>query len=419
MTPSDSAPIDPIALLRALVKCPSVTPEEAGVLDLLETFLRAHGFSVERLAFQGDGSYPVDNLFATMGGDGPHLLFAGHTDVVPTGPEADWTHPPFAAEIVEDTLYGRGAVDMKSGVAAMCVAAARAAAEGALGNGRISLAITNDEEADGVNGTEKVMQWADARGHKFDFSIVGEPSSEKKLGDRVKIGRRGSLNGRIIVSGRQGHSAYPEEALNPLPVLAAIAQKLAHTPLDEGSAAFQPSTLALTNFDVGNTATNVIPGKGVLAFNIRFNDLWSDDKLVAWVKARLAEVDTMGCAVDFLYPARNSQSFVCPPGGGVALLDEVIAQFVGQKPQHSTTGGTSDARFITRYCPVVECGLVGATMHQVDERVALDDVHGLTEIYARFIARFMAGSPASSMPGSKPGSKPRFNEDGKTGADAG
>lgn len=396
-TPSETA--DPIELLRALVACPSVTPDEGGVMGVLEQFLARYGFSLERLVFKGDGSYAVDNLFATatLGDEGPHLLLAGHTDVVPPGPEEDWQFPPFGAHVAQGVMHGRGTVDMKSGVAAMCVAAARAASR--LDRGRISLLITNDEEADAVNGTDKVMQWAKAQGHRFDFAIVGEPSSNKRLGDRLKIGRRGSLNGRISVTGRQGHSAYPNEALNPLPVLAEIAGKLANTPLDDGSAAFEPSTVALTNFEVGNKATNVIPGKGVLAFNVRFNDLWTDEKLVAWVNARIAEVETKGCTVEFTYPRRNSQSFVCPPGGAVALLDEVIAQRFGAKPVHSTTGGTSDARFITQYCPVVECGLVGATMHQVNEQVPIADVSALSELYEAFIARFMSGSGSSQKAG--------------------
>lgn len=389
MPDPDVAHTDPVRLLEKLIRCPSVTPREEGVLDALETFLAAHGFVVTRLTFEGDGSYPVENIFATAGHGSPHLLFAGHTDVVPPGPDADWRHPPFAATHADGMIYGRGAVDMKSGVAAMCVAAARAAQEGWI-KGQISLAITNDEEADAVNGTEKLMAWAHEQGHRFDFAIVGEPSSEKRLGDRLKIGRRGSLNGRITVRGRQGHSAYPDEAVNPLPVLADIAGKLASTPLDAGSAAFQPSTLALTNFEVGNLATNVIPGQGTLAFNVRFNDLWTDAKLVDWVNARIAEVDAGACTVHFSYPERNSQSFVCSPGGGVALLDKVIAEMFGQAPVHSTTGGTSDARFVTHYCPVVECGLVGATMHQADERVSVQDVHDLTALYERFIAAFMA-----------------------------
>lgn len=390
MSNAEEVHTDPVRLLEKMIRCPSVTPRNEGVLDLVDAFLSGHGFAVTRLTFEGDGSYPVDNLFATVGESGPHLLFAGHTDVVPPGPEADWRHPPFSATREDGKIYGRGAVDMKSGVAAMCAAAARAVSGEGLATGRISVAITNDEEADAVNGTEKLMAWTESEGHRFDFAIVGEPSSEKSLGDRLKIGRRGSLNGRITVRGRQGHSAYPDEALNPLPVLAAIAGNLALTPLDEGSDAFQPSTLALTNFEVGNTATNVIPGQGMLAFNVRFNDLWTDEKLVAWVQDRIEEVETGGCTVGFDYPERNSQSFVCPPGGGVALLDDVIADMFGQKPQHSTTGGTSDARFVTRYCPVVECGLVGATMHQANECVPVDDVAKLASLYERFIAAYMA-----------------------------
>jgi len=252
-------PDDPVSLLAALIRCPSVTPEPAGVLDLLRDWLVGLGFAVELVAFEGDGSYRVENLFATRGETGPHLLFAGHTDVVPPGDAAAWTHPPFAAEAADGRLYGRGAADMKSGVAAFVAAAAAAIAAGAAETGRISLAITNDEEADGINGTQKLMAWATERGHRFDFAIVGEPSSAARVGDSIKIGRRGSLNAEITVTGVQGHVAYPEKARNPLPLLAEIVTELSG-PLDGGSAAFPPSNLEFTSLDVGNPVANVIPG---------------------------------------------------------------------------------------------------------------------------------------------------------------
>lgn len=386
----ETDPLDPVPLLGELVKCPSVTPENAGVLDVLEAYLKRFGFTVTRLIFEGDGSYPVDNLFATRGTGGKHLLFAGHTDVVPPGPDSQWSHPPFAADIVDGVMHGRGTVDMKSGVAAMCAAVARAVETGSADKGTLSLAITNDEEADSINGTDKLMQWADAEGHRFDFAIVGEPSSAKRLGDRLKVGRRGTLNGEITVTGVQGHSAYPDKAKNPLPVLAAIAQTLADTPLDEGTANFQPSTLALTNIAVGNKATNVIPGAATLFFNVRFNDVWTHEKLMGWVADRVGGIDPRGTTIDIAYPKRGAEAFMCKTGDGVQIVDDAILALTGALPEHSTTGGTSDGRFITRYCPVIECGVVGETIHQANERVPLEEVEGLTRLYADIIARYFA-----------------------------
>lgn len=378
-----------IDLLADLIRCPSVTPEDAGALDVVEAFLAPLGFTCHRVVFDGDGSYPVDNLFATRGEGGRHLLFAGHTDVVPPGDEADWTHPPFAAEEADGVMWGRGAVDMKSGVAAFCAATARAVADGSAEKGRISLAITGDEEAEAVNGTVKLMQWARNQGYSFDFAIVGEPASAEKVGDRLKTGRRGSFDGHVVVRGRQGHAAYPDEAINPLPVLARLVNVLTSTPLDEGNKAFQPSNLEVTTIDVGNPATNVIPAQGTFRFNIRFNDLWDAEKLEAWIAARIVEVDAMGCEVIFHRPNPVAECFVCPEGEEVALLDQTIRDELGLTPEHSTTGGTSDARFIAQYCPVVECGLVGRFMHQTDERVPLDEVEMLTGLYAEFIGRYL------------------------------
>ncbi len=381
---------DPASLLRSLIACASVTPEEAGVLGVLQTFLTRLGFACKRLRFEGGGSYAVDNLFATRGDDGRHLLFNGHTDVVPPGDKSRWTHPPFAAEEANGMMWGRGAVDMKSGVAAFCAALARLDRDGRLGQGRISLAITNDEESDAVNGTAKLMQWATEQGHKFDFAIVGEPSSAQQVGDRLKTGRRGSINGTITVTGKQGHSAYPEKARNPIPVLADIAVRLNATPLDEGTDAFQPSNLEIVTMDVGNTATNVIPGEARLGFNIRFNDNWTADKLEAWVEERLSEVDARGCEISYARRSTVAESFVFPVGEAVGLLDRTISDLFGITPEHSTTGGTSDARFVAQYCPVAECGLVGDTMHETDERVPLADLEKLTELYRTFISRYLS-----------------------------
>ncbi|MCD7058892.1 succinyl-diaminopimelate desuccinylase [Pelagibacterium xiamenense] len=379
-------------LLADLIRCPSVTPETAGAFDVLEAFLVPLGFTVTRLTFEGDGSYPVENLFATRKGaaPGPHLLFAGHTDVVPPGDAAAWSHDPFAADVADGVLWGRGATDMKSGVAAFCAALASLANTNALEMGQISLAITNDEEADAVNGTDKLMAWAKAQGHKFDFAIVGEPSSAETLGDSIKIGRRGSLSGEIVVTGTQGHVAYPEKAANPLPVLCGAALAL-DAKWDEGTDHFQPSNLEITSIDTGNPTSNVIPARSTLRFNIRFNDTWSAETIEAEIARRLESVDAKGCALSFTPRGRVSKCFLSAPVGHVALLCAIMKDELGTEPALSTGGGTSDARFISDYCPVVECGLVGATMHQIDERVPLGDVERLSALYGRFIARFLSG----------------------------
>lgn len=388
MTKTEGA--DPSTLLTDLLRCPSVSPDDAGTLDILEAFLTPLGFECKRLSFEGDNSYKVDNMFATRGTKGRHLLFGGHVDVVPAGNEAQWTHPPFAAETANGEIWGRGAVDMKSGVAAFCAAAARAVADGSADEGIISLAITADEEADAINGTAKILDWAKSENRHFDFAIVGEPSSVKFVGDRIKIGRRGSFDGRIEVTGTQGHVAYPQNAKNPIPVIARIATALSGSLLDDGTEHFQASNLEITSIDVGNAATNVIPESAMLRFNIRYNDEWDALKLEDWVKARIADVDAHECAVAFAQPAPASPGFICPPGEEVELLEEVISAITGQKPEHSTNGGTSDARFIAQYCPVVECGLVGNYMHAVNERVPLDEVVTLTNIYTSFIKQYFS-----------------------------
>jgi succinyl-diaminopimelate desuccinylase len=387
------ANVTPVNLLQDLIRRASVTPLEAGVLDVVEQALRPLGFAVTRLQFEGDGSYPVDNLFATrepVGATrGRHLLFAGHTDVVPPGDAALWTHPPFAAEIADGRIYGRGAADMKSGVAAFVAAAAAAVADGSANGGRISLAITNDEEADSINGTEKLMAWAAAQGHRFDFAIVGEPSATAVTGDSIKIGRRGSLNGRIVVDGVQGHVAYPDRAKNPLPVAAAIVAALSGK-LDDGNASFPPSNLEFTSIDVGNETTNVIPAQATLRFNVRFNDGWTPESLEAAIRENLDNLDANGCGIAFSLAGRPSRSFLCPPGAAVDTLVASIAALNGTGPELSTAGGTSDARFIAQYCPVVECGLPGPTMHKADEHIAIADLEALVRLYQAFIARYFA-----------------------------
>ena len=375
--------IDPVHLLQELIRRPSVTPETAGILDVLEAALVPLGFAVTRLRFEGDGSYPVDNLFATRGTGGRHLLFAGHTDVVPPGDVAAWRHAPFAAEIVDGVIFGRGAADMKSGVAAFVAALSRAPA-----TGRVSLAITNDEEADAINGTEKLMAWAAAQGHRFDFAIVGEPSATARVGDSIKIGRRGSLNGQIRVTGVQGHVAYPDKAKNPVPVAAAVISAL-NGKLDDGTEHFPPSNLEFTSADVGNETTNVIPSSVQLRFNVRYNDGWTPETLAAAIREGIGNLDAQGTTIEFTIAGRPSRSFISPVGGGVETLIETIARKTGIPPELSTGGGTSDARFIAKYCPVVECGLPGPTMHKVDENVRVADVEALTELYAAFIADYL------------------------------
>lgn len=378
---------DPVTLLADLIRCASVTPTEAGVLDVIERALTPLGFTVTRLRFEGDGgAYPVDNLFATRGTSGPHLLFNGHTDVVPPGDRARWTHDPFGAEIADGVMYGRGAVDMKSGVAAFIAAVAQAPAAG-----RISIAITNDEEHESINGTAKLMQWAAAQGHRFDFAIVGEPSSTVRVGDSIKIGRRGSLSGRIIITGIQGHVAYPHKALNPIPVAATLISALSGT-LDDGSDHFPASNLEFTSVDVGNTVTNVIPAVATLALNVRYNDKWTPESLEEAIREGIESQDDENCRVDFELLGMPSRSFLSPTSGAVDLLAQVIEAETGARPEYSTAGGTSDARFVAQYCPVVELGLPGPTMHKVDERVPLDDVRALTSLYAAFMQRYLGAS---------------------------
>jgi succinyl-diaminopimelate desuccinylase len=374
---------DPVRLLKDLIACPSVTPAEAGALDVLDRALSAIGFTVTRLRFEGDGSYPVDNLFAIRGNGGRRLLFAGHTDVVPPGDLGNWTSDPFVAREADGKLYGRGAADMKSGIAAF-VAAAAAIPQDA---GTVMLAITNDEEADAINGTDKLMEWAEAQQHHFDFAIVGEPSSAAMLGDSIKIGRRGSLSGIITVSGTQGHVAYPDKANNPLPTLARIVTAL-DTDIDGGTAHFPASNLEVTSIDVGNAISNVIPASGTIRFNIRYNDLWTPETLTTWVRERIASVDHAGANVTFALAGAPSRSFLSPLSADVDTLSDAIATVTGRRPEFSTGGGTSDARFIAQYGPVVECGLVGPSMHKADEHIAIADLTGLTEIYRAFMVRF-------------------------------
>jgi len=385
---------DPVSNLSALIRCPSVTPAEGGALGVLESMLKPLGFAIDRPVFSEDGTPDIENLYARFGKSGPHLMFAGHTDVVPPGPEGDWTHGPFSADIANGQLYGRGAVDMKGGIACFVAAFARHLEEKGLPDGQVSLLITGDEEGPAINGTVKLLEWAHKRGENWDASIVGEPTNPGQLGDMIKIGRRGSLSGRVTVHGVQGHAAYPHLADNAVRGAIALAESLLHPVLDEGSEDFQASNLEITSIDVGNPAVNVVPGQAAFYFNIRFNDHWSVETLMSEIHNRLdraARREKLRPGkphpVDFTLTWRDRPShvFITRDDKLTETLAGSVEAVTGKRPQLSTSGGTSDARFIKDYCPVVEFGLVGKTMHMVDERVAVADLEMLTRIYQRFI----------------------------------
>ena len=381
-------PADPVAIARALIRCRSVTPDEGGALAYLQDLLARAGFQVHRAIFAEPGTAPVDNLYARIGTARPNLVFAGHTDVVPPGNESAWSHPPFAGEIVGDRLYGRGAVDMKGGIACFVAAALDyLGARGSKPNGSISLLITGDEESVAVNGTVKLLRWAAERGESFDHCILGEPSNVDVLGDTIKAGRRGSLNGTLIVTGRQGHVAYPERADNPIHGLVTLIAAL-QAPLDEGSEHFVPSHLEFTSVDVGNATVNLIPGEARARFNIRYNDRHSQTALKTLIERRAKTAAGGRVRYSFEWQPSNADVFVTKPGAFTELASVAIAEITGLHPKLSTSGGTSDARFIKDYCPVLEFGLVGQTMHQVDERVPLADLTTLTAIYRRIIEKY-------------------------------
>jgi succinyl-diaminopimelate desuccinylase len=383
---------DPVAIARDLLRCPSVTPAEGGALTFLEGVLKTAGFTVHRMTFREPGTEDVENLYARIGTAKPNLVFAGHTDVVPPGDEKTWKHPPFSGEVTNDELYGRGAVDMKGGIA--CAIAAvldHLEHHGGKPKGSISFLITGDEEGIAVNGTPKLLKWAAEHGETFDHCILGEPSNQNELGDTIKIGRRGSLNGHLIVTGKQGHVAYPQRAENPIRGLTVLVAALQSDPLDQGSAQFSPSHLEFTSVDVGNKTVNLIPGEARARFNIRFNDNHTLDSLKKLIEQRAAKVSGGKIKFSFQWEPSNAGVFVTKPGPFTDLVANAIAEVTGRKPELSTTGGTSDARFITQYCPVVEFGLVGQTMHQVNERVPIADLRTLTTIYGKIIDRYFAG----------------------------
>ena len=384
----------PAEILRELIRCPSVTPEEGGALGVLESVLTRLGFEVHRMTFSDTDTPDVENLYARLGTGEPHLMFAGHTDVVPVGNEADWSLKPFEGDIKDGYMFGRGAVDMKGGIACFIAAVESYLANGKNLEGSISLLITGDEEGPSINGTDKLLQWAKDKGEIWDACIVGEPTNPNALGDVIKNGRRGSLSGILTVNGIQGHSAYPHLADNPVRGLMDLLNALLETPFDEGTQDFQPTNLEVTSIDVGNPAVNVIPATAKATFNIRFNDTWDGNTIRAEILRRFEEGaksanfrrDREGDAsFEVEWIGRVSHVFLTRDNRLTGTLSGAVESVVGRTPELTTGGGTSDARFIKDYCPVVEFGLVGQTMHQVDERVELADLDTLTTIYQRFL----------------------------------
>ncbi|MCG8597708.1 MAG: succinyl-diaminopimelate desuccinylase [Kiloniellales bacterium] len=372
------AAIDVVEAARALIRCPSVTPAEGGALDLLQSWLAPLGFACHRLVFSEAGHDDVENLYARLGTAGPNFCYAGHTDVVPVGDPAAWTVDPFGAEVVDSVLYGRGAVDMKGAVAAFLAATAGFLEDrGPDFGGSLSFLITGDEEGVAVNGTRKVLAWLAERGETLDHCLVGEPTSDRRLGDMVKIGRRGAMNGRLTVHGTQGHSAYAHLADNPVHRLIRMLNAVTAEPLDDGSEFFPPTSLQIVSVDVGNPATNVIPALARAVFDCRFNDQHASADIEAWLRERF---DAEGARYD-LDIRVSGESFLTPPGRLSDLCAAAIQRVLGIETELGTTGGTSDARFIKDACPVAELGLRNATAHKVDEHVGLEELQQLTQVY--------------------------------------
>jgi succinyl-diaminopimelate desuccinylase len=385
--------LDVVELTRDLIRCQSVTPAEGGALQLLERTLGPRGFSLERMDFSQDGTPDVSNLYARIGNGGRHFCFAGHSDVVPAGDLSAWTVGPFGAELNQGVLFGRGAVDMKGGIAAFCVAASEfLAARGRDFGGSISLLITGDEEGPSINGTVKMLKKLKERGETIDACVVGEPSSAERFGDMMKIGRRGSVNVDLVVRGTQGHVAYPHQVDNPIHRLSKMISALIDTPIDQGSTHFQPTSLQWTNIDVGNSADNVAPGTLRARFNSRFNDVWTSQTLIEEFRRRLdaANVAVGGSGGYEMKTRVSGESFYTAPGELSDLIAGAVRDVTGLDPELSTTGGTSDARFIRSYCPVVEFGLVSQTIHKVDERSTVADLQALAKVYRLMLDRYFA-----------------------------
>ena len=387
-----NTPTDPVPLLQDLIRCKSVTPAEGGALTYLENLLSTHGFVCQRLIFRQAGTPDVENLFARFGSGAPHLCFAGHTDVVPEGIVESWAHPPFAAEISNGFIYGRGATDMKGSVAAFAAAAIDFIRTAGRFKGSVSFLITGDEEGPAINGTVKVLEWMRENDHIPDHCIVGEPSCVDRLGDTIKIGRRGSMSFTVTVEGRQGHAAYPHKADNPIPKLARFIDRIAMAKLDNGNAHFDPSTLAVTTFDVGNPAGNVIPSRATARFNIRFSPEHSFQSLKAWVDVEVARVTAEMGGTWSVASTEGADAFITEPGPFVGLVQDAVERETGVLPKLSTSGGTSDARFVKDYCPVLEFGPTNATIHQTDERIGIDELRATQAVYSRIIEAYFSAS---------------------------
>ena len=390
--------IDPVNFAAELIRCPSVTPADAGALDLLETVLTEIGFTCTRLPFQEPETARVDNLYARIGDAAPHICFAGHTDVVPVGAADNWQKDPFSGEISDDKLWGRGAADMKGAIAAFVAATADYLSQNGKPKGSISLLITGDEEGPSVNGTIKMLDWLSTQQEVIDDCIVGEPTNPETLGEMIKIGRRGSVNTTVTIEGIQGHVAYPHRAANPVPHLVQLLERLIMAKLDDGTPHFQPSNLELTGFDVGNTVTNVIPALAQARFNIRYNDIWSRDTITDWINENLnAAHDALNNANDgenkFSLTVdinHSGEAFLTPTGTLSELAVGAVEKTLGMTPELSTSGGTSDARFIKDHARVIEFGLVGKTMHKVDEHVRVNDIQSLTKIYQEILSGYFS-----------------------------
>jgi len=379
-------PIDPVELAAALIKRPSVTPKDEGAIGVLAKVLAPLGFACHTVEFTEEGTAPILNLYARKGTGGRNFCFAGHTDVVPPGDLKSWSVDPFGGEVLNGALYGRGANDMKTAIACFAAAAEQFLAARPNFDGSISFLITGDEEAAAINGTRKLLEWVAAKGETLDACVVGEPTSAKELGDMVKIGRRGSMNGFLTVTGIQGHTANPHLADNAAHRLLKMLSALLAAPIDHGNERFPPTDLQISTIDIGNPTTNVIPGIAKATFNIRFNDQWTSAKLTEWLKQKL-DADGGRYKLDIQV---SGESFLTPPGEVSTILQRAIGEVTGRKPDLSTTGGTSDARFICRYCPVAEFGLVGLTMHKVDERAPVADIAALTKIYRSVLEHYFA-----------------------------
>jgi succinyl-diaminopimelate desuccinylase len=384
---------EPLGLARALIRCASVTPDDAGALDVLAATLEELGFSCHKLVFSEPGTADIANLYARLGDASPNFCFAGHTDVVPVGNAEGWDTDPFGAEIIDGHLCGRGAADMKGAIASFVAALARFLAERPDGfDGSISLLITGDEEGLAINGTVKVLDWLEARGETLDVCLVGEPTNPEKLGDMIKIGRRGSLVGHLTVFGTQGHTAYGHLADNPIPRLIEMLGAITEKCLDEGTDHFQPSTIEISTIDTGNPATNLIPDRTSASFSIRFNDLHSAASIERWLRQTFDEIggEEIGGRHELKLQV-SGEAFLCPPGAWSELVAGAVERTIGIRPELSTSGGTSDARFIQRACPVAEFGLPGKTMHKANERTALADLEKLADIYKAVLDDYFAG----------------------------